>query len=107
MLGEHHAIIHNVDRNIQWPVNPIPQILDCSNQKPVAGQLRDEALLEAQEFDIVSVARGALANPDWPDRVAQGLPLEPFDYSMLRPRATLDIAEQWRERRAELAGQLR
>ena len=56
-----------------------------------------EALLEAQEADIVSLARSALANTDWPNRVAQGRPLEPFNYAMLQPRATLDNAEEWRK----------
>jgi 2,4-dienoyl-CoA reductase-like NADH-dependent reductase (Old Yellow Enzyme family) len=56
---------------------------------------RAEALLEAQEADIVSLARSALANTDWPDRAAHGRPLEPFNYAMLQPRATLDNADQW------------
>jgi 2,4-dienoyl-CoA reductase-like NADH-dependent reductase (Old Yellow Enzyme family) len=57
---------------------------------------RAGAILAAGEADLVSMARGALANPDWPHRVASGLPLRRFDPAMIRPVATLDRAEAWR-----------
>ncbi|WP_101788349.1 tRNA-dihydrouridine synthase [Nonomuraea indica] len=47
--------------------------------------------------DLVSVGRGALANPDLPRRLAQGLPLEEFDHMMLQPMATLGNARRWRQ----------
>ncbi|MEV0146173.1 MULTISPECIES: NADH:flavin oxidoreductase [unclassified Nonomuraea] len=47
--------------------------------------------------DVVSVARGALANPDLPRRLAEGLPLKGFDHMMLQPMATLGNARQWRQ----------
>ncbi|WP_084965189.1 tRNA-dihydrouridine synthase [Thermoactinospora rubra] len=47
--------------------------------------------------DVVSIARGALANPDLPRRLAEGLPPEPFDHGMLEPMATLANARQWRQ----------
>ncbi|NUW40478.1 oxidoreductase [Nonomuraea rhodomycinica] len=50
--------------------------------------------------DLVSVARGALANPDLPRRVADDLPLEAFDHMMLQPMATLANAGLWRRARA-------
>lgn len=56
-----------------------------------------EALLDAQDADLVALARGALANTDWPNRVAQGRALEPFNYAMLQPRATLDNVNEWRK----------
>ena len=46
--------------------------------------------------DLVSVARGALADPGLPCRLAEGAPAEPFDHAMLSPMATLDNARRWR-----------
>ncbi len=57
---------------------------------------RAGAILAADEADLVSIARGALANPDWPHHVASGSPLRRFDPAMIRPVATLDRAETWR-----------
>lgn len=49
--------------------------------------------------DLLSVGRGALANPDLPQRVSNGLELDGFDHAMLSPRATLDNAQAWRANR--------
>ncbi|MEV4006424.1 NADH:flavin oxidoreductase [Actinomadura sp. NPDC049753] len=46
--------------------------------------------------DLVSVARGALTNPDLPRRLAEGRALEPFDHAMLSPMVTLDNVRRWR-----------
>lgn len=62
---------------------------------------RAEGVIRARQADIVALARGALANRDWPDRVAHGRPLDPFNYAMLQPRATLDNAEEWRKRQGD------
>ena len=44
--------------------------------------------------DLVTLATAALANPDWPDRVAAGEPLSDFDFeAMLVPKATLNPDE--------------
>ncbi|MDT6987676.1 tRNA-dihydrouridine synthase [Streptomyces lusitanus] len=53
-------------------------------------------LLEGGHADVLSLGRGALANPDLPNKVAGGQELEAFDHEMLQPRASLDNAEQWR-----------
>ncbi|TQS26953.1 NADH:flavin oxidoreductase [Microbispora sp. KK1-11] len=45
--------------------------------------------------DMLSVARGALANPDLPRRLARGLTLDRFDHAMLEPMATLGNARRW------------
>jgi len=50
--------------------------------------------------DVLSLGRGALANPDFPKRLARGARLEQFDYEMLHPLATLDNAERWRQQRS-------
>ncbi len=70
----------------------------------VNGGLHDPAkvaqvLLEGQG-DIVSLGRAALANPDWPLRLARGCSFESFDRAMLHPFASLENAEQWRSARA-------
>jgi 2,4-dienoyl-CoA reductase-like NADH-dependent reductase (Old Yellow Enzyme family) len=57
-----------------------------------------EQVLTDGHADLLAVARGALANPDLPLRLAAGTPLEPFDRSMLSPRVTLENVRRWRER---------
>lgn len=46
--------------------------------------------------DFVSLANGALANPDWIDRLRSDRPLAAFDQAVVRPLATLDNEERWR-----------
>jgi 2,4-dienoyl-CoA reductase-like NADH-dependent reductase (Old Yellow Enzyme family) len=53
-------------------------------------------VLEDGHADVLSLARGALANPDLPRRLAEGRALEEFDHAMLHPMATLDNARRWR-----------
>lgn len=60
---------------------------------------RAETIIEAGDADVVSLARGALANMDWPMRVSHGRSLEPFSYAILQPRPTLQNAEEWRKSR--------
>lgn len=59
---------------------------------------RAQAIL-ASGADIVALGRGALANPDWPQRVYRDQALEAFDPLMLLPQATLEAAERWRRTR--------
>ena len=51
--------------------------------------------------DLISLGRGALANPDWPRRLAQGRPFETFDPDMLDPVASIENADAWRAAHAE------
>jgi 2,4-dienoyl-CoA reductase-like NADH-dependent reductase (Old Yellow Enzyme family) len=55
-----------------------------------------EQVLADGHADLLAVARGALANPDLPRRLAEGTPLEPFDRAMLSPTVTLDNVRRWR-----------
>ncbi|WP_219417762.1 oxidoreductase [Pseudonocardia nigra] len=55
-----------------------------------------EHVLADGHADLLSLARGALANSDLPRRLAAGAPLEPFDRAMLAPRVTLANARAWR-----------
>jgi 2,4-dienoyl-CoA reductase-like NADH-dependent reductase (Old Yellow Enzyme family) len=52
------------------------------------GKLGDPAvaasLLQRGEADLVALARPALANMDWPQRVAAGAPLASFEYEILQ-----------------------
>jgi len=45
--------------------------------------------------DLLSLARGALANPDLPRRLAEGRELEAFDRNSLHPDVTLASARAW------------
>ncbi|MEO3755587.1 NADH:flavin oxidoreductase [Streptomyces sp. B6B3] len=54
-------------------------------------------LLAGGHADLLSLGRGALANPDLPRRLAEGRPLDRFDHAMLEPMATLDNARARRE----------
>lgn len=45
--------------------------------------------------DLISVGRGALANPDMPIRLREGVPLDSFDHAMLNPMATITNARAW------------
>jgi 2,4-dienoyl-CoA reductase-like NADH-dependent reductase (Old Yellow Enzyme family) len=61
---------------------------------------RAEALLTAGCADLVSLGRGALANPDWPRRVAANDSLAAYDPAMIRPVPTLENADAWRKQHA-------
>lgn len=69
------------------------------------GGMHDSAraaqLLDDGHADLLSLARGALANPDLPRRLADGRALDRFDHEMLQPMATLDNARAWRGRQEQ------
>jgi 2,4-dienoyl-CoA reductase-like NADH-dependent reductase (Old Yellow Enzyme family) len=52
-------------------------------------------VLEGGHADLLSIGRGALANPDLPTRLADGAELDPFDHAMLSPFATISNARSW------------
>ncbi|RZI53603.1 MAG: NADH:flavin oxidoreductase [Pseudonocardia sp.] len=57
-----------------------------------------KTVLDGGHADLVSLGRGALANPDLPRRLALGAGVDDFDrfdHSMLEPVATIDNARQW------------
>ena len=56
---------------------------------------RARQVLEDGHGDIVSLGRGALANPDWPLRIERAEALENFNRETLSPRATLENAERF------------
>jgi len=52
-------------------------------------------VLDGGHADVLSIGRGALANPDLPQRVSSGAPLKRFDHGMLSPMATIVNAAAW------------
>jgi 2,4-dienoyl-CoA reductase-like NADH-dependent reductase (Old Yellow Enzyme family) len=58
------------------------------------GQAAD--VLDGGHADLLSIGRGALANPDLPNRLADGVELDRFDHAMLSPMATISNARTWR-----------
>ncbi|MDR7129526.1 2,4-dienoyl-CoA reductase-like NADH-dependent reductase (Old Yellow Enzyme family) [Algoriphagus sp. 4150] len=48
-----------------------------------------EALLSNQEADLISIGRAAIANPDFPQRVAAGNSTVPFFKELIKPSLTL------------------
>jgi 2,4-dienoyl-CoA reductase-like NADH-dependent reductase (Old Yellow Enzyme family) len=57
--------------------------------------MRQAADVLDSHADLLSIGRGALANPDLPARLAQGVALDPFDHAMLSPMATISNARSW------------
>jgi len=53
-------------------------------------------VLDGGHADLLSIGRGALANPDLPNRLRGGAELERFDHAMLSPMATISNAQAWR-----------
>ena len=64
------------------------------------GKLNDpllaEALIEDGTADAAAIAKGALADPGWPAKIARGEAPVAFDPAMLRPYATLENVSEWR-----------
>lgn len=52
-------------------------------------------VLDDGHADLLSIGRGALANPDLPARLAGGVELDQFDHAMLSPMATISNARSW------------
>lgn len=64
---------------------------------------RAESALASEGADLVSLARAALANRDWPRRVASGQPLHAFDAGIITPVATLSNQRAWERERSSAA----
>ena len=53
-------------------------------------------LLDDGHADMVALGLGAIANPDWPRRLAAGEAFAPFDRGMLKPEVTIENTLAWR-----------
>lgn len=66
------------------------------------GKLEDtataRALLNRREADFVSLAKAALADPAWPQKIAAGQDPIPFDPGMLAPDGSIASTAAWRAR---------
>lgn len=56
-------------------------------------------VLDGGHADLLTIGRGALANPDLPQKVSAGEDLEAFDHAMLSPMATIGNARSWKDAR--------
>ncbi len=52
-------------------------------------------LIENGETDLVSIARWAISNPDYPIKLASNEGMLKFNVQMILPRATIKVARQW------------
>ena len=57
---------------------------------------RAAEVLRDGHADLLALGGGALANPDWPARMAAGRGIDAFDHRILHPRASLDNAARVR-----------
>ena len=69
---------------------PVPVLANGSLHDPV----RAAALLRENQADMVSLGRGALTHPDWPNRVRTSMPIGTFDGRILAPIADLANADR-------------
>ena len=60
-----------------------------------------EMVLSCGHADIVSLGRGALANPNWPNRLRNGRTFSQFQHSMIQPKATIENTDAWLARVTE------
>tara|TARA_A100001037_G_scaffold306564_1_gene352733 strand:- start:2839 stop:3957 length:1119 start_codon:yes stop_codon:yes gene_type:complete len=56
-----------------------------------------ERVLNLGEGDFVAIAKGALADPEWPHKIFQGLSPIPFQQEMITPLATIENVITWRK----------
>ncbi|MCZ6605798.1 MAG: NADH:flavin oxidoreductase [Alphaproteobacteria bacterium] len=55
-----------------------------------------EALIASGDADFAAMAKGALADPAWPQKIGSGATPVPFDPGMTQPLATLQNTIDWR-----------
>jgi len=111
--GRDFAFSANRHRGVSESARPeasLPQIVrEVANVPVIAnGGLHDGAhgarVLTEGHADVIALGRAAVANPDWPTRLARGASFEPFDHAILQPTASLANAALWRKTRAGNAG---
>ncbi|KGD96056.1 NADH:flavin oxidoreductase [Achromobacter sp. RTa] len=74
---------------------PVPVLANGS----LHDAMQADGLMARGEADFVSLGRGALTHPDWPERLRAGARLEAFDRGLLAPIADLENAARHREGR--------
>jgi len=93
------APVFGTDRSLSGLAKRYSGITQIAN-----GKLQDpaeaERALTQGEGDFCAIAKGALADPAWPRKVAAGEAPIPFDPGMTTPLATLDNTANWRLQQA-------
>ncbi len=74
----------------------LPQIANGKLHDPAEA----ERALTQGEGDFCAIAKGALADPAWPKKIAAGVAPIPFDPGMVTPLATLANTASWRQQQA-------
>ncbi|MEG3131048.1 NADH:flavin oxidoreductase [Pantoea cypripedii] len=94
-ITEHDALKSAFDDSplslIQIARNAAPGIKIIANGS--LGEGERSALAIEQGADFVALGKSALANPDWPQRVRNGSPLQEFDKDILGPVANVKDSE--------------
>lgn len=67
----------------------VPVIANGNLEEPE----RANRLIAVGNADLITLGKGALANPDWPNRVRESLPIEAFDPNILQPQAKIKERE--------------
>ena len=67
----------------------LPIIANGQLEEPV----KAAALLATGTVDVIALGKGALADPDWPQKVLRNEPLTEFDYALLQPLANIKPSE--------------
>ena len=58
---------------------------------------RAEILLAEEQTDFIAIGKGALADPDWPNKVSANIVPISFNPNMIKPYATLQNTIEWRK----------
>jgi len=99
MAGEGREVASSSLTLLAKQVAGVPVIANGGLHEPD----RSARILEEGGADLVALGRAAIANPDWPQRLARNAPFDPIDPLFVHPQATLQNAAA---RRAQLlAGQ--
>ena len=72
-------------------------VIACGGMSDAAAA---DGMIGAGDADFVAMARGALADPGWPNKIAAGDEPRTFDPGMTLPLATLDNTQAWRAQNA-------
>ena len=56
-----------------------------------------DAVITGDHADLIAIGRAALANPDWPRKVADGRPIAAFEKEMISPTASIENTDRWEQ----------
>ncbi|HEX7065835.1 MAG TPA: NADH:flavin oxidoreductase [Bacillales bacterium] len=93
-VTDHHAIEPAFNEGLSLAAlakkyGRLPVIANGNLEEPK----KADRLVASGDADLITLGTGALANPDWPNRVKEGLALKAFDPSLLQPQANIKERE--------------